>query len=125
LPLILRTNLLSNLNGNPIAIIALSTHQSHLIVDFGPPLSQELKCRGMQEHFDQMTSSEGWSLYSPDHCVVEGGDDGRVYGAVYPSSDMNLFHVILNQLRAIENEKAFKYENNLPFTSLVTLDMHD
>jgi hypothetical protein len=38
---------------------------------------------------------------------------------------MNLFDVILNQLRAIENEKVFKCENNLPFTSLVALDMHD
>jgi hypothetical protein len=41
------------------------------------------------------------------------------------SSDMNVFNVVLKQLRAIEHEKAFEHENDLPFTSLVTLDMHD
>jgi hypothetical protein len=70
-----------------------------------------------------MTSLEGWPFFCPDHCIVEGGYDGQVYGAVYSSSDMNLFDVKLRQLRAIENEKAFECENNLPFTSLVTLDM--
>jgi hypothetical protein len=79
----------------------------------------------MQEHFEQMTSLEGWSFCSPDHSVVEGGDDCQVYGIIYSSSDMNVFNVVLNQLRAIKHKKAFEYENDLPFTSLLTLDMHD
>ena len=103
----------------------LPLHQSHLIVTFGQPLSQKLRCRRIQEHFERMTSLEGWSFYCPDHCVVEGDYDGQAYGAVYSSSDMNLFDVILHQLRAIENEKAFECENDLPFTSLVTLAVHD
>jgi hypothetical protein len=103
----------------------LPLHQFHLIVTFGSPISQEFRCRRMQEHFEQMTSLEGWSFYSPDHCVVEGGHDCQVYGAVYTSSNMNEFDVVLNQLRALENEKAFECENDLPFTSLVTLAVHD
>jgi hypothetical protein len=101
----------------------LPLHQSHLIVTFGQPISGELRCKRMQEHFERMTSLEGWSFYCPDHCIVEGGYDGQIYDAVYSSSDMKLFDVILCQLRAIENEKGFECENNLPFTSLVTLDM--
>jgi hypothetical protein len=38
---------------------------------------------------------------------------------------MNVLDVVLNQLRAIEHEKADKCENDLPFTSLITLDMLD
>jgi hypothetical protein len=68
---------------------------------------------------------EGWSFYSPNCCVVEGGDDCQVYDAIYSSSGRNVFDVILNQLRAIEHEKANKYENDLSFTGLVTLDMCD
>jgi hypothetical protein len=79
----------------------------------------------MKEHFEQMASLEGWSFYSPDHCVVGGGDDCQVYGAIYSSSDINVFDVVLNRLRAIEHEKANKCENDLPFTCLVMLDMHD
>ncbi len=103
----------------------LPLHQSHLIITFDPPIVQEFRCRRMQEHFKQMTSLEGCSSYSPDHCVVGGGDDCQVYGAIYSSSDMNVFNVVLNQLRAIEHKKANKCENDLPFTSLITLDMCD
>jgi hypothetical protein len=88
----------------------LTLHQSHLIITFGPPFSQEFRCRRMQEYNERMTSLEGWSFYSPDHCVGEGGDDCRVYGAKYSSSDMNVFDVVLNQLKAIKHEKTFKYE---------------
>jgi hypothetical protein len=38
---------------------------------------------------------------------------------------MNVFDVVLNQLRAIEHGKSIKCENDLLFTSLITLDMHD
>jgi hypothetical protein len=38
---------------------------------------------------------------------------------------MNDFNVVLNQLRAIDHKKTNKCENDLPFTSLVTLDMRD
>ncbi len=38
---------------------------------------------------------------------------------------MNVFGVVLNQLRAIKHEKANKCENDLPFRSLIMLDMHD
>jgi hypothetical protein len=80
----------------------------------------------MQERLERTTSLEGWSFYSPDHCVVEGGHDCQVYGAVYTISNMNEFDVVLNQLRALENEKAFECENDLPFArSLATLAMHD
>ncbi len=101
----------------------LALNESHLIITFGLPISQEFRCRRMQEHFEQMTSLEGWSFYSPDHCVVGGGDDCQAYGTIYSSSDMNVFDVVLNQLRAIKHKKANKCENDLPFTSLVTLDM--
>jgi hypothetical protein len=57
-----------------------------------------------------MTSLAGWSFYSPDCCVVGGGDDCQVYGAIYSSSDMIFFDVVLIQLRAIEHEKANKCE---------------
>jgi hypothetical protein len=72
-----------------------------------------------------MTSLEGLSFYSTDHCVVEGVDDCQVYGAMYSSSVMNVFAVVLNQLRAVEHEKANTCKNDLPFTSLITLDMPD
>ncbi len=75
----------------------LPLHQSHLIITFGLPISQEFWCRRMQEPFEQMTSLEGWSFYSPaDQCVVEGGHDCQVYGAIYSSKDMNVFDVVLN-----------------------------
>jgi hypothetical protein len=79
----------------------------------------------MQQLFEQMTSLDGWSFYSPDSCVVGGGDDCQVCGAVYSSSDMNVFDIVLNQLRAIKHEKANKCKNDLPFTSRVILDMGD
>jgi hypothetical protein len=74
----------------------LALNQSHLIITFGPPISQEFRCRKMQEHFEQMTSLESWSFYSPDHCVVGGGDDCQVYDTIYSSSDMNVFDEVLN-----------------------------
>jgi hypothetical protein len=72
-----------------------------------------------------MTSFEGWSFYSPDWCVVGGGGGCQVYGAIYSSSDMDVFDVVLNQLRAIKHEKANKCENDLTFRSLLPLNMHD
>ncbi len=72
-----------------------------------------------------MTSLEGWSYYSPDDCVVELSSDDQVYGTVYSSCDMYVFDVILHQLQEIKNEKAFESENNVPFSSLITLDKHD
>ena len=72
-----------------------------------------------------MTTLEGWSYYSPDDCVVELSSDDQVYGAVYSSCDMYVFDVILHQLQEIENEKAFESENNVPFSSLITLDKRD
>ena len=79
----------------------------------------------MQEFFSWMTSLEGWSYYSPDDCVVELSSDDQVYGTVYSSCDMYEFDVILHQLWEIENEKVFESENNVPFSSLITLDKHD
>ena len=76
----------------------------------------------MQEHFERMTSLEGWSIYTPDRCTDEVCDDRGVYGALYSSSDTYVFDELLNQLRAIERESAFKSENDLPFSSLVTTD---
>ena len=35
------------------------------------------------------------------------------------------FDVLLNQFRAIEIENPFQLQNDLLFTSLVTLDMHN
>jgi hypothetical protein len=29
-------------------------HQYHLIITFGPPISQEFRCRRMQGHFEQI-----------------------------------------------------------------------
>ena len=74
---------------------------------------------------NDFTSLEGWSFYTPDHCVVVGSDDSQVYGALYSSSDMYVFDVLLHQLRAIEREKAFRSENELLFSSLFTIDLRD
>jgi len=47
------------------------------------------------------------------------------YGALYSTSDMYVFDVLLHQLRAIEREKAFRSENELLFSSLFTIDLRD
>ena len=104
---------------------ALPLHQSHLILTFGLPITQEFRSSHVQEHFEQITSLEGWSFYSPDRCADEVRDDHHVFGALYSSSDMYVFDELLNQLRAIERKKAFKSENDLPFSSLVTIDLRD
>jgi hypothetical protein len=98
------SNTMSLLKERPPADDALPLHQSHLIVTFGPPItiSQEFRSSWMQEHFERMTSLEGWSIYTPDHCANEVCDDCGVYGAIYSSSDMYVFDELLNQLRAIE-----------------------
>jgi hypothetical protein len=79
----------------------------------------------MQEHFERMTSLEGWSIYTPDRCADEVCDDCGVYCALYSSSDMYIFDELLNQLRAIECENAFQSENDLPFSSLFITDFRD
>ena len=118
-------NTMSLLKEWPPTDDALPLHQSHLIVTFGPPICQEFRSLRMQEHFERMPSLDGWSFYTPDHCVVAGSDDSQVYGALYSTNDMYVFDVLLHQLRAIEREKAFRSENELPFSSLFTIDLRD
>jgi hypothetical protein len=103
-------------------------NQSHLIITFGPPMTQEIRCRRMKEHFEKLSSLVGWSFYSPDDVVKQEGGDGSevlVYEAVCSSSDMHAFDEVLNWLRAIERDNAFKGKHGLPFTSLVALDMRE
>jgi hypothetical protein len=69
----------------------------------------------MQEHFERMTSLEGWSFYTPDPNVVEGTDDNQIYGALFSSSDTIVFDQLLYQLRATERDKAFLSDNESPF----------
>ena len=58
--------------------------------------------------------------------VVEEGDPHlNVYGAVFSTTDMTDFDVLVNRFRAIEIENPFQRQNDLPFTSLVTLDMRN
>ena len=109
----------------PPADDALPLHQWHLIVTFGPLISQKFRSSRMQEHFEQMTSLEGWSFYTPDRYADEVCDDYHVYGALYSISDMFVFDELMNQLRAIECEKAFQSENDIPFSSLFTIDLRD
>ena len=78
----------------------------------------------MQEFFDNFHSLDGWSFYRPDRLVEEGVPHLNVYGAVF-SADMSDFEVPVNRLRAIEIKKPFQRQNDLPFTSLVTLDMRN
>lgn len=119
-------NTMSSLKEWPPTDDALPLHQSHLIVTFGPPISQELRSSRMQELFERMPSLDGWSFCIPDHCVVVGSNDSQVvYGALYSTSDMYVFDVLLHQLRAIEREKAFRSDNELPFSSLFTIDLRD
>ncbi len=102
--------------------------QSHLIITFGPPMTQEMRCRRMEEHFAKLSLLVGWSFYSPDDDEKREGRDGSeelVYGAIYLSDNMHAFDEVLNWLRAIEHEHAFEGNNDLPFTSLVELDMHE
>ncbi len=61
----LMTNTMSLLKEWPPADDALPLHQSHLIVTFALPISQEFQSSRMQEHFERMTSLEGWSIYTP------------------------------------------------------------
>ena len=96
LPKKLMSNTMSLLKEWPPANDALPLHQSHLIVTFGPPISQEFSSSRMQEHFERMTSLEGWSIYTPHHCADEVCDDCGVYGALYSSSDMYIFDELLN-----------------------------
>jgi hypothetical protein len=121
----LMSNTMSLLKEWPPADDALPLHQSHLIVTFGPPISQEFRSSRMQEHFERMTSLEGWSIYTPDRCADEVRDDCGVYGALFSSSDMYIFDELLNQLRAIERENAFLSENDLPFSSLFITNFRD
>ena len=125
LPKKLMSNTMSLLKEWPPADDALPLHQSHLVVTFGPPISQELRSSRMQEHFERMPSLDGWSFYIPDNCVVVRSNDSQVYGALYSTSDMYVFDILLHQLRAIEREKAFRPENELPFSSLFTIDLRD
>jgi len=125
LPKKLMSNTMSLLKEWPPADDALPLHQSHLIVTFGPLISQKFKSSRMQEHFEQMTSLEGWLFYTPDRCADEVCDDCHVYGALYSSSDMYVFDELLNQLRAIKHENAFQSENDLPFSSLFTIDLRN
>jgi hypothetical protein len=58
--------------------------------------------------------------------IVEEGDPHlNVYGAVFSTTNMTDFDVLVNQFRAIEIENPFQRQNDLPFTSLVTLDMRN
>jgi len=125
LPKKLMSNTMSLLKELPPADDALPPHQSHLIITLGLPISQEFRSSRIQEHFEQMTSLEGWSFYTPDRYADEVCDDYHVYGALYSSSDMFVFDELLNQLRAIEREKAFQFENDIPFSSLFTIDLLD
>lgn len=118
-------NTMSLLKEWPPTDNALPLHQSHLIVTFGPPISQELRSSRMQELFERMPSLDGWSFYIPDHCAVVGSDDSQVYGALYSTSDMYVFDVLLHQLRSIERETAFRSENEFLFSSLFTIDLRD
>ena len=118
-------NTMSLLKEWPPTDDALPLHQSHLIVTFGPPISHEFRSLRMQEHFERMPSLDGWSFYTPDHCVIVGSDDSQVYGALYSTCDMYVFDVLLYHLRAIEREKAFRSDNELPFSSLLTIDLRD
>lgn len=52
-------------------------------------------------------------------------DDRYVFGALYSSSDMYIFDQLLNQMRAIEREKVFQSDNDLPFSSLVSIDLRN
>jgi len=113
----------------PIPDDELPLDQSHLILTFGPPMSQEIRCKRMEEHFQKISSLEGWSFYIPDDCVKQQGGDGSevllVYGAVYSSGDMHAFDEVLDWLRGIKRKSAFKGKNDVPFTSLIVLDMRE
>ena len=96
----------------PIPDEELPLDQSHLILTFGPPMSQEIRCNRMEEHFQKISSLQGWSFYIPDDCVKQQGGDGSevllVYGAIYSSGDMHAFDEVLDWLRGIERKSAFK-----------------
>ena len=125
LHLMSNSNTMLSLKEWPPADDALPLHQSHLIVTFGPPISQEFRSSRMQEHFERMASLEGWSFLTPDRSANEVRDDRYVFGALYSCSDMYIFDQLLNQMRAIEREKAFQHGNDLPFSSLVSIDLRD
>jgi hypothetical protein len=72
----------------------------------------------MKQHCNQITSLDGWSLYSP-YNDVEGDGSCRDYSAVFTSSDMSLFVRVVQQLRNVE------HENDMPFTSLISLEECD
>jgi hypothetical protein len=79
----------------------------------------------MQKHFINISSLDGWSFYRPDHLVEEGDPHLNVYGVVFSTTDKTDFDVLLNRFRAIEIENPFQIQNELPFTSLITLDMRN
>ncbi len=64
------------------------------------------------------------SFYSPD-CCVERGSNVKVYGALYYSCDMTVYDEVVNQLNAVKPENSFEGGNDLPFSSIITLDMCD
>ena len=86
----------------PLSDDSLPLHQSHIIITFGLPISQELRFSRMQEFFDNIILLDGWSFYRPDHLVEEGDPHLNVYGVVFSTTDMTDFDVLLNRFRAIE-----------------------
>ena len=79
----------------------------------------------MQDFSDNITSLDGWFFYRPNRLVEEGVPHLNVYGVVFSTTDMTDFQVLVNLFRAIEIEKPFQHQHDLPFNGLVTLDMRD
>ncbi len=98
----------------PLSDDSLPLHQSHIILTFSPPISQELKFSRMQELFDTISLLDGWSFYRPDRLVEEGDPHLNVYGMVFFTTGMTDFDVLLNRFRAIEIENPFQRQNDLP-----------
>ena len=87
---------------------SLPLHQSHIIITFGLPISQELRFSRMQEFFDNIILLDGWSFYRPDPLLGEECDPHlNVYGVVFSTTDMTDCSVLVNQFRAMEIENPF------------------
>jgi hypothetical protein len=96
----------------------LTINQSHSMISFGNPLTNEMRYLRMQQHGNQITSMEGWSFYFPCN-DVEGEGSCRDYGTLFSSSDMCLFDRVVQQFRKVE------HENEMSFTSITTLDKYN
>jgi hypothetical protein len=87
---------------------ALPPYQSHLLITFGAPLSDKMKSAGIQQLRQRNVGSiDCWTFYIPSDSdgIEESVGSCREYGALYSSSNMIVFDIVVEQYRRFKREK--------------------